>query len=46
MTDEDLKAIFAYLGTVKPVHHRVDNTEQVFYCKVCGFRHGAGALNY
>lgn len=27
MTDEDLKAIFAYLLTVKPVHHRVHNGE-------------------
>lgn len=27
MTDEDLKAIFAYLKTVKPIHNRVDNTE-------------------
>ncbi len=27
MSDADLKAIFAYLRTVKPVHHRVDNSE-------------------
>jgi mono/diheme cytochrome c family protein len=27
MTDEDLKSIFAYLRTVKPVHNRVDNSE-------------------
>jgi mono/diheme cytochrome c family protein len=26
MTDEDLKAIFAYLRTLKPVQNRVDNT--------------------
>src|SRR5262249_39797839 len=25
MTDDDLKAVFAYLRTVKPVQHRVDN---------------------
>jgi hypothetical protein len=25
MTDDDLKAIWAYLSTVKPVHHRVNN---------------------
>src|SRR6266481_3383809 len=25
-TDDDLKAIFAYLKTVAPVKHRVDNT--------------------
>ena len=45
MTDEDLKAIFAFLKTVKPVHHRVDNTEPVSYCRVCERKHGAGALN-
>jgi len=45
MTDADLKALFAYLRTLKPVHHRVDNTEPVSYCRVCGRRHGAGALN-
>ena len=27
MSDEDLKALFAYLRTVKPVHNRVDNSE-------------------
>ena len=26
MTDEDLAAIFAYIKTLKPVQHRVDNT--------------------
>jgi mono/diheme cytochrome c family protein len=29
MTDEDLMAIFAYLRTVKPVRHNVDNSEEV-----------------
>lgn len=45
MTNDDLKALFAYLRTLKPVHHRVDNTEPVSYCRVCGRRHGGGALN-
>lgn len=27
LSDDDLKAIFAYLRTLKPVHHRVDNSE-------------------
>jgi len=27
MTDEDIGAIFAYLRTLKPVRHHVDNTE-------------------
>ncbi len=45
MTDEDLKAIFAYLRTVPPIKHRVDNTEPPTLCKVCGFVHGAGDRN-
>ena len=27
MTDEDLKALFAYLQTLPPVRHHVDNTD-------------------
>ena len=45
MTNDDLKALFAYLRTLKRVHHRVDNTEPVSYCRVCGRKHGGGALN-
>jgi mono/diheme cytochrome c family protein len=45
MTDDDLKAVFAYLRTVKPVKHRVDNAEPVTECKVCRLKHGGGALN-
>jgi hypothetical protein len=45
MTDDDLKAIFAYLRTVKPVHHRVDNTMAPTLCKVCKGRHGGGDQN-
>lgn len=45
MTDDDLKAIFAYLRTVKPIAHRVDNTEPPTPCKICGGVHGAGVLN-
>jgi hypothetical protein len=45
MTDEDLKAMFAYLRTLKSVQHRVDNTEPPTACKLCGYRHGLGADN-
>jgi mono/diheme cytochrome c family protein len=45
MTDEDLTAVFAYLRTVKPVHHVVDNTETPTMCKRCGNRHGLGDRN-
>ena len=45
MTDEDLKAIFAYLRTISPVKHRVDNSLPVSYCKLCKQWHGAGDQN-
>ena len=45
MNDDDLKAIFAYLRTLKPVQHRVDNTEVARYCKVCKQKHGFGDRN-
>jgi hypothetical protein len=44
-TDEDLRAIFAYLQTVEPVQHRVDNTLPPTDCPRCGLRHGAGDRN-
>jgi mono/diheme cytochrome c family protein len=46
MTDDDLKAIFAYLRTVTPVQHRVDNTEEATVCEVCGGKHGFGDKNH
>jgi mono/diheme cytochrome c family protein len=45
LTDEDLKAIFAYIRTLKPVKHRVDNSEPPTFCKLCGSSHGAGNQN-
>jgi mono/diheme cytochrome c family protein len=45
MTDEDLKAMFAYLKTLKPVKHTVDNSETPTLCKVCGVTHGGGNRN-
>jgi hypothetical protein len=45
MSDEDLAAIFAYLKTVKPVHHRVDNTAAATLCPLDGAMHGAGNEN-
>jgi cytochrome c len=45
LSDDDLKAIFAYLQTLKPVKHRVDNTEPPTYCKLCQRKHGFGAMN-
>ena len=45
LTDSDLKDIFAYLKTLKPVKHLVDNTEAVALCKLCKQKHGGGAGN-
>jgi mono/diheme cytochrome c family protein len=45
MTDDDLKAVFAYLRTLKPVKHRVDNTVPPTYCRLCRMRHGRGDEN-
>jgi hypothetical protein len=45
MTDEDLKAIFAYLKSVKPIHHVVDNAEPPVLCVICNTVHGGGEKN-
>ena len=45
MTDDDLKAIFAYLKTLKPVEHYVDNTMPKTKCAKCNLEHGGGERN-
>lgn len=45
MSDEDLKSMFAYLKTIKPVKHQLDNLEPPTFCRVCKQRHGFGATN-
>jgi mono/diheme cytochrome c family protein len=45
LTDEDLAAIFAYLQSVKPVKHLVDNSEPPTYCRLCRHMHGLGDRN-
>lgn len=45
LTNDDLKAMFAYLRTLKPVHHRVDNSEPLTFCRLCRQKHGAGDQN-
>lgn len=45
MTDQDLKDVFAYLKTLKPVKHRVDNAEPLTDCKLCAKKHGGGERN-
>jgi hypothetical protein len=45
MTDEDLAGMFAYLKTLKPIGHRVDNKEPPTLCPLDGAMHGAGDQN-
>jgi mono/diheme cytochrome c family protein len=45
MTDQDLKDIFAYLKTLTPVDHYVDNTLAPTKCAKCGLTHGGGEKN-
>ena len=45
LTDDDLKAIFAYLRTLPPVQHRVDDSLPPSYCKLCRQKHGGGDQN-
>jgi len=45
LTDDDLKAMFAYLKTLPPVKHRVDNSLPPTLCKLCKKKHGAGDQN-
>lgn len=45
MTDEDLKAMFAYLRMLKPIRHRLDNTVPPTECKLCKQKHGLGDNN-
>ena len=45
MTDQDLKDIFAYLKTLTPVDHYVDNSLPPTMCPKCGLMHGGGERN-
>jgi mono/diheme cytochrome c family protein len=45
MTDDDLRSMFAFLQTVKPVKHQLDNTEPPTYCRLCKQKHGFGHTN-
>lgn len=44
-TDEDLRAIYKYLRTLKPVRHYINNLSEPTYCKLCGQMHGLGNMN-
>lgn len=45
LSDEDLRAMHAYLQTVLPFPHQVNNRVEPTACEVCGQRHGLGEEN-
>jgi hypothetical protein len=45
MTDADLEDLFAYVKTLKPVDHYVDNSLPPAPCARCGLTHGGGDRN-
>ncbi|HEY1252458.1 MAG TPA: cytochrome c [Thermoanaerobaculia bacterium] len=45
LTDDDLKAIFAYIRSRPPMKHRVSNSDPPTFCPVCGRYHGLGDSN-
>jgi mono/diheme cytochrome c family protein len=45
LTDDDLRAIFAYLRSRPPVRHQVSNTDPPTFCATCGRNHGLGVEN-
>ena len=44
-TDEDLRAIYKYLKSQKPVRHYINSFSEPTYCKLCGQKHGLGNMN-
>jgi len=45
ITDDDLKAMFAYLRRLRPIQHRLDNAEEATLCPLDGQKHGFGERN-
>jgi mono/diheme cytochrome c family protein len=45
MNDDDLRAMFAYLKTVEPIDHFVDNAQPPSRCARCNLLHGGGERN-
>jgi hypothetical protein len=45
LNDSDMKAIFGFLHSVKPVKHHVSNVEPITDCKLCRQKHGGGDKN-
>ncbi len=45
MTDDDLKAIYKYLGTIPPSQHYISSQLPFTHCAICGLEHGLGEKN-
>ncbi|MCZ6663332.1 MAG: c-type cytochrome [Actinobacteria bacterium] len=45
MTDEDLGAIHAFMQTMNPIAHYINNFVEPTWCTVCGQEHGLGDRN-
>jgi mono/diheme cytochrome c family protein len=45
MNDDDLKAIYAYLGTMPTSKHYISNQQPFTHCAICGMEHGLGSKN-
>ena len=45
ISDDDLKAIYAYLKTLPPSKHYVSNQKPFTLCAICGLEHGLGEKN-
>lgn len=45
MSDDDLKGIFGFLKTLRPVDHYVDNAQPATRCAKCSLQHGGGERN-
>jgi mono/diheme cytochrome c family protein len=45
INDDDLKAIYAYLQTIPPSRHYINNQKPFTHCVICGQEHGLGDKN-
>jgi mono/diheme cytochrome c family protein len=46
LRDDDLRAIFAFLRTLRPIDHNVNNADPPAFCAACKQTHGLGEHNH
>jgi hypothetical protein len=46
LTDDDLRAIFAFLRTLRPIDHNINNVDPPAFCAACKQTHGLGEHNH